>query len=381
MRRFVVLAVLGLVTACTPVRIHTTVLASDTFAGRNNATPGSLDSQHYIIEQLKSYGATGANPSGTGEAAFKQAFTDGTNVVGIIRGTELPDEYVIVGGHYDHLGSSCRGSGVADAICNGATDNATGTAATIEVGRALATVPGGPRRSVVIALWDREEDGLLGSAYYVAHPLVPLAQTIAYVNFDIQGANLLPSLRNASFAVGAETGGARLTSAVQAAVGTTLDTRLVSSIFGQGRSDYVNFTSVSIPNVFFSDSTGPCYHTVNDEAEIVDWGKLEKQLAIATTLTKDLVAGPRPVFVPNTLLATYADAVALGQVVDQALVDIGRFTPTQQAELQQFHDDLHAVIDAGPAQFDDSDIGPFLSGAANAVNLLTSGTCDGFLAP
>ena len=61
-------------------------------------------------------------------------------------------------------------------------------------------------------VWDREEDGLLGSAYYVNHPIVPLAKTVGYVNFDIQGANLLPSLRNVSFAVGAETGGPKFQS-------------------------------------------------------------------------------------------------------------------------------------------------------------------------
>ena len=74
---------------------------------------------------------------------------------------------------------------------------------------------GAPRRTVILAAWDREEDDLCGSKWYVDHPLVPLAQTVAYVNFDIQGANLLPSLQNNSFAVGAETGGATLTSLVQ----------------------------------------------------------------------------------------------------------------------------------------------------------------------
>ena len=298
------------------VAIHVHVLASDAYQGRNNDTVGSGYSQNYIITQLKNYGATGLETSKTGDDTFKQTFNLGTNIVGVIPGSELPNEYVIVGGHYDHLGSNCRGTGVADAICNGATDNAAGAAATIEVGRAISQLPGGPRRSVVIALWDREEDGLLGSAYYVAHPLVPLNQTIAYVNFDIQGANLLPSLRNSSFAVGAETGGARLTAAVQTAVGsTTLNTHLVSSIFGQGRSDYVNFTGAQIPNVFFSDSTGPCYHTVKDEVGVVDWGKLAKQTDIATKVTEDLVAGAPPAFVPNTPLATFADAVSLNDVV------------------------------------------------------------------
>ena len=381
-RLVALLAVVGLVAAgCSRARIDTGILASDSLNGRQNATPGSVAAQNFIIDVLKGYGAVGLDASKTGDAAYRQAFTDGTNVLGLIRGKELPNEYVIVGGHYDHLGTSCRNASPADTICNGATDNAAGAAATLEVGRALASIPGGPHRSVIVALWDREEDGLLGSKYYTQHPLVPNADVVAYVNFDIQGSNLLPSLRSSSFAVGAETGGARLTQAVQSAVGTTLDTHLVSSIFGQGRSDYVNFTSVGIPNVFFSDSTGPCYHTVDDEVGVVDFGKLDKQVAIATALTEDLVNGARPTFVGNAPLATYADAVSLQDVVSHAMADIGRFNATQQQQLQDFLTLLNQVVADGPANFDATDINPVLAGAVNAVNILTSGACDGFLAP
>ena len=113
----------------------------------------------------EAFGATGLETSKTGDDTFRQTFTDGTNIVGIIPGTELPNEYVIVGGHYDHLGSGCRGSGAADSLCNGATDNAAGTAAAIEVGRAISQLPGGPRRSAVNAvslLTSGACDGFLG---------------------------------------------------------------------------------------------------------------------------------------------------------------------------------------------------------------------------
>jgi Peptidase family M28 len=381
-RRFAVVAAVALVAAgCTRAQIDVSVLASDTFAGRNNATAGSVASQDYLIAQLHYLGATGLDPARTGDDSYKQPFTSGTNILGVIPGTALPNEYVMVGAHYDHLGSTCRNAGPADSICNGATDNAAGVAATLEIGRTIAALPGGPHRSVILAFWDREEDGLLGSQYYTQHPIVPLASTVAYVNFDIQGANLLPSLRDASFAVGAETGGARLEDAVQTAVGATLHTRRVSSIFGQGRSDYVNFTAVGVPNVFFSDSTGPCYHTVDDETAIVDWNKLKIQTGIATRLTEDLVAGTPPPFVGDAPLATYEDAVQLGEVVHQAQADLGRFSQPQQDQMTAFRDQLDAVIADGPAQFDDTDVPPLLSGAAMAVSILTSGACDGFLAP
>ena len=133
--------------------------------------------------------------------------------------------------------------------------------------------------------------------------------------------------------------------------------------------------------MFFSDSTGPCYHTAKDDASVVDWGKLDKQVTIATALTKDLVAGARPPFVATTPLATYADAVTLADVVNTAVVDIGRFTPSQQQQLLDFRTLLNQVVADGAAKFDDADIPPLLSGTVSAVSLLTSGDCDGFLAP
>jgi hypothetical protein len=233
---------------------------------------------------------------------------------------------------------------------------------------------------VILALWDREEDGLLGSAYYTQHPLVPNAKVIAYINFDIQGANLLPSLRNASFAVGAETGGTRLTSAVKNAIGSgKLRTRLVSSIFGQGRSDYVNFTNVGVPNVFFSDSTGPCYHTAQDEVGVVDFAKLDLQVQLAYRLAADLISGDvKPTFSGTNPLATYDDAVSLAEVTSSAVSDLGRFTDAQQQQLLKFRDDLDAIVAAGAPAFDDNDVATIVAGAAGAVQILTSGACDGF---
>src|SRR4029450_2085199 len=99
----------------------------------------------------------------------------GTNLIGVIPGRDRADEVVVVGAHYDHLGSRCRTADPADTICNGATDNATGVAAALAVGEDLARGRG-PRRTVVVALWDREEDGLPGSGGYGAPPPPPRRQ-------------------------------------------------------------------------------------------------------------------------------------------------------------------------------------------------------------
>lgn len=375
---FVMLATL-FATSCTTLMIDDTVISSDAMQGRDNGTPGSVSTQNYLIYRLKRF-AVGLDSSRSGDDAFKQPFDGGTNILAKIPGTDLADEYVIIGGHYDHLGISCRTADPADHICNGATDNGAGVAALLSIG-SMIREHGSPRRTVILAMWDREEDGLLGSQFYTQHPLVPLAKTITYINFDIQGANLLPSLQTTSFAVGAESGGAQLTSLVKAAIATgPLQTRLVSSIFGQGRSDYVNFTAAQVPNVFFSDSTGPCYHTAQDEVGVVDFWKLDQQVKVAYNLATSLIQGDgRPTFSATNPIATFDDVLALQSVTNSALGDLLRFTPTQQQQLLKFRDDLNRVAADGAANFGADDIATLIAGAATAVSILTSGPCDGFL--
>ena len=104
------------------------------------------------------------------------------NVIGILPGSEKPDEYVLNSAHWDHLGH-CKANAEGDDICNGAVDNATGTAALIAL--AEANVKAGPaKRTLVYLAVTAEESGLLGSEYYGANPVFPLSQTVGGVNMD-----------------------------------------------------------------------------------------------------------------------------------------------------------------------------------------------------
>ena len=103
------------------------------------------------------------------------------NVVGGVTGTDNPDEYVLYMAHWDHLGMNPANEG--DNIYNGAVDNATGTAAIIEIGEAFVQ-QGAPERSAIFVAVTAEESGLLGSAYYAADPIVPLSDTVAGINID-----------------------------------------------------------------------------------------------------------------------------------------------------------------------------------------------------
>ncbi|MEO5622100.1 MAG: M28 family metallopeptidase [Dokdonella sp.] len=109
------------------------------------------------------------------------------NIVGRVEGSERPDETVIYSAHWDHLGVGAPDS-KGDRIYNGAVDNGTGTAALIELGRAFAHAPK-PQRSVVFLNVTAEEKGLLGSEFYAANPLYPLAKTVAVINMDALSPN------------------------------------------------------------------------------------------------------------------------------------------------------------------------------------------------
>ncbi len=104
------------------------------------------------------------------------------NVIGILPGTERPDEYVLHTAHWDHLGR-CTPAPDGDDICNGAVDNATGTAALVALGEAQVKAGAADRTLVFLAV-TAEESGLLGADYYAANPIFPLSQTVGGVNMD-----------------------------------------------------------------------------------------------------------------------------------------------------------------------------------------------------
>jgi hypothetical protein len=353
-------------------------LAADELDGRDNLTPGSVRAQAIIVEQLTRF-AEPADPGVADLQAYLQRFGAGTNVIGVIPGTDLADEYVMIGAHYDHLGlGECNPVDRAgtDDVCNGATDNATGVVAALAVAEVIAAAA--PRRSVIVALWDAEEDGLVGSRAYVADPVVPLEQTVAYVNFDIQGSDLLPSLAGSTIVIGAETGGQLLIEATTSAVAdSTLDTSVFSRVFGQDRSDHAPLIGAGVPSVFFTDATNGCYHTVGDDIDIVNFDKLEEQVATATALVDHLVTSDTPPRLdPAAPLSSYGDAVALLALVERAEPDLPLLRPQAAADVAAIIVALRSVVDAGPAAYDDDAQSVVLGGGAELIQLLAASGCQ-----
>jgi hypothetical protein len=161
---------------------------------------------------------------------------------------------------------------------------------------------------------------------------------------------------------------------------TPLDLRPLSFLFGQGRSDYVNLFGGGVPTVFFSDSTGGCYHTNQDESAVVDFTKLYEQsrngwqislaLANATTL---------PVHTTGTPLATYDDAVVIDEILTAGLADLALFTPADQASVTAIQMEVAGLVADGEANFDSTDVTTLLLDVLDLVNILTNIDCDGFL--
>jgi len=357
----------------------TAVLAADELDGRDNLTPESAAAQELIVAELGRF-AEPFDPGEVGVAAWSQPFPEGVNLVGVQPGIgALADEYVIVGAHYDHLGAGqCDPRDDAtDVICNGAADNAAGVAAAIAVADRVGRDDDTDRRTLVVALWDAEEDGLLGAAHYAMNPLFPLAQTVAYVNFDIQGANLLPSLANTSIVIGAETGGPALVDAVGAAVdAASIDYVNFSLLFGQGRSDHAPFAAVGVPVVFFTDANNGCYHTAKDDIDHVDLGKLDNQIEPPTALVEELLTTPTPPsFDPDTPLTTFSDAEQLLDLVRRAEPDFDLLDPEVRQRTEAYLVELEAIVGAGPDAFTNDQAGLVLGGAAALVGDLAATEC------
>ncbi|CAB9502809.1 Peptidase family M28 [Seminavis robusta] len=378
-------------------------LASDELGGRNDGTTGSLLAQEFLIDKLQAMGAVGLVSSKSGRDAFRQdVYSRGTNILGILPGSDLSNEHIFLSAHYDHI-SFCEIKANADSnICNGATDNAAGVAVVLGIGSRIAELSERPRRSIVFGFWDREEDGLIGSQYFIEEdPLIPLSQITTLLNFDIMGSNLLPSLRKVSFAIGAESGGSQLEYLVEQAVisdvSGDLNTVTISAILGSQRSDYFNFYEMDVPIVFFSDSTGPCYHTNGDEIKNVDFDKLEKQARVALKLTYNLATTNRkikftePCINPTNELsgidlllfpAEFSDLRVLNNLVNQAYEDIDLFPEAAKPEFEFIKSELNCLTRWGPIAF------PFILALDTErlfillplIDIFTTPECAGFQA-
>jgi aminopeptidase YwaD len=230
------------------------------------------------------------------------------NVIGMIEGSDpmLKPEVVVIGAHLDHLGMGGPGSlakSSAPAIHHGADDNASGAAGVLALARYFGRTPEGktvklaaqlrqrPRRSLVLMCFSGEELGLLGSAYYVAHPIVPLEKTVAMINMDMVG-----RLRdNKLVAIGSGT--AKEWDGLLDTLNRTAGFTLSRSMDGFGASDQQSFYNKNIPVLFFFTGSHPQYHTPEDTIDLINAPGEAKVLKMVAECAERIADSPdRPTY-------------------------------------------------------------------------------------
>ncbi|MDZ7343166.1 MAG: M20/M25/M40 family metallo-hydrolase [candidate division KSB1 bacterium] len=213
-----------------------------------------------------------------GAAAFRGHFRQrdflASNVIGLWEGSDplLKDSYVIVSAHYDHLGIGPAVQG--DSIYNGVFDNAAGVAAVLEIARAFVALPKRPQRSVIFLFVTGEEKGLLGSTYYVDHPVVPLYKTIANLNVD--GLAMFDTF-NDVVGVGAElsTLGEHLQRvAHQLGLGVSPVPTPFSGSAAFARSDQMAFARGGVPSLLIMEGINYRHTSPEDGLNrMIEWGR------------------------------------------------------------------------------------------------------------
>jgi hypothetical protein len=214
-------------------------------------------------------------PSLKAELKIESVQTKSRNVVGYLEGTDLKEQYVIIGSHMDHLGAVEKADGKKD-IYRGADDNASGVSGVIELARAFATCDPKPRRSIVFIAFGSEEIGVIGSQYYVNHPLFPLDKVQVMINLDMIGRNSSNTITVSSLGSGKEI--EEEAPQINENFGGILIKPLPNNVAG---GDHTSFYIKKVPVIFFCDMGHLDYHKPTDTADKIssDFGQSVTRLA------------------------------------------------------------------------------------------------------
>jgi len=246
------------------------------------------------------------------------------NVIGVLEGTDptLKNEAIVIGAHYDHLGRGGEGSLAPreGEIHHGADDNASGVAGALELARILNAQRPRPHHTIVFIAFSGEEEGLLGSNYYVNHPVMPLAKTVAMINMDMIG-----RMKNNQLIIGGvgtaqewrsliatenQTRDMIVTAAaITARAGTSVGSNATSggntnrmvvgsepnkqfqltlNEDGYGPSDHSSFYAKQVPVLFFWTGTHQDYHKPSDTADKINYQDEARILGLIASIIRDV---------------------------------------------------------------------------------------------
>jgi hypothetical protein len=243
----------------------------------------------------------------------KKQTAEAYNVIGILEGRDaaLKNEAIVIGAHYDHLGRGGQGSLAVNSteIHHGADDNASGVAAMLELARQFSEAKNNKRTLIFIA-FGGEEEGLIGSKFYVNNPVFPLAKTVAMINLDMVGrlnenklnvggigtASELKSLINGKnqfeFSPSTLVQPGTLKEVSSAKIGISRF-QLSLNEDGFGPSDHSSFYAQKIPVLFFFTGTHADYHKPSDTAEKINYQGLLKITNFVGEIVKAVDQNPK----------------------------------------------------------------------------------------
>ena len=244
---------------------HAEFLADDTLEGREAGSRGGQAAANYLAKEFDRHSLT---PAGEGKSYFQGFNGSCRNILGLMEGSDpkLKEQVIVFGAHYDHVGYGRKGNsyGPIGYIHNGADDNASGVSGLLEIVDAIRKLPVAPKRSILFALWDAEEVGLIGSRHWISRPTLPLARVALCINIDMIGR--LKNQRVEVYGTRTLAGSRRLVCEQNAASDLTLDFNWQV----KADSDHHPFFAQGIPFLMLHTGLHENYHRPSDDANLLN---------------------------------------------------------------------------------------------------------------
>lgn len=268
------------------------LFSSDEFQGRKAGSPGQKKAvnfikDYYTSKEIPSPYANSNYFQDIPKAYLGEDYNDSENVLSFIKGSEKPEEVIILSAHHDHEGVDREGN-----IYNGADDDGSGTVALMEMAEAFKEAKNnghGPKRSILFLHLTAEEVGLQGSKYYIENPVFPLENTVANLNIDMIGRvdKTHTDSPNYVYLIGSD----RLSTElhyISEAVNNTFSNLDLDYKYNDKndrnryytRSDHYNFAKSNIPVIFYFNGEHEDYHKISDTADKIDYSLLEKRIRL-----------------------------------------------------------------------------------------------------
>ncbi|MFM9905886.1 MAG: M20/M25/M40 family metallo-hydrolase [Pyrinomonadaceae bacterium] len=300
------------------LRKHIEYLASDKLEGRRTGEAGATAAAGYIANAFAKLRLKPGVRAANGKLNYLQPFpyakanqsaVTGYNVIAVLDGKDksLKNEAIVIGAHYDHLGHGGEGSLAANSteIHHGADDNASGTAAIIELARQFAKAKNN-KRTIIFIAFSGEEEGLFGSKFYVNNPVFPIENTVAMFNLDMVGRLHDEKLTIGGIGTASEWKdwvnqnnkwtiygsqpskpvGNTMVQPPPLPVGSRDKFALQLNEDGFGPSDHSSFYTKKIPVLFFFTGTHLDYHKPSDTADKINYDGEERVIAYVASIVK-----------------------------------------------------------------------------------------------